>query len=447
MCDVLVALPDATKNGSILFGKNSDRPVGECQVLHFSPAGRYKVLECSYINLSLDKNHMATMGCRPYWCWGYETGMNEAGVIGGNTAVFTRGSVEDKSYKKPGLTGMELLRLGLSLGESAEEAVNIIIEFLERHGQWGSAVQGKGHKEGSYDNAYLLVDRNEEAWVLETAGKRWVAERVENGVRSISNELTIRSDWTKSSEDIKEHAFKKRWWNPDRGNFNFALAYSDHENYSRQVSHIRLMRSRQLLQEYRGTIDVAVIMRILRDHYEGTFLEGPQFHQFLPDFHTICMHNSPSGFTWGNTATSMVIELNPDEEGLPPLWVCYLPPCVGIYNAYPFSENLPDMVTNPGKSGLKVWKAQEAPEDTFDEGSLWWRFNRILEGVLIDPDNRVHELRRLLGHIEENNIIATTSIMSKPPDTREDKLLSFAQKEVEAVLKALSLLEERWRLS
>ncbi len=256
MCDVLVALPDATKNGSIIFGKNSDRPVGECQVLYFSPAGRYEELECSYVNLSLGKNHMATMGCRPYWCWGYETGMNEAGVIGGNTAVFTRGGVEDKFGKQPGLTGMELLRLGLSLGESAEDAMNIIIEFLESYGQWGSAVQGKGHKEGSYDNAYLLVDRNE-AWVLETAGKRWVAERVESGVRSISNELTIRSDWTKSSEDIKEHALKKRWWNPDRSNFDFALAYSDHENYSRQVSHIRWMRSGQLLQEYSGTIDVA----------------------------------------------------------------------------------------------------------------------------------------------------------------------------------------------
>ena len=70
-----------------------------------------------------------------------------------------------------------------------------------------------------------------------------------------------------------------------------------------------------------------------------------------------------------------------------------------------------------------------------------------MEGVLIDPVNRAHELRRLLGHIEENNIIATSSIMSQPSDTREDRLLSFAQKEVEAVLKVLSLLEERWHLS
>lgn len=446
MCDVLVALPDATKNGSVVFGKNSDRPAGECQVLHFSPAGKYKELECSYIHLPLGKNHMATMGCRPYWCWGYETGMNEAGVIGGNTAVFTRGRREDTSGKQPGLTGMELLRLGLSLGKSAEEAASTIIGFLESHGQWGSAVQGKQHEEGSYDNAFLLVDRKE-VWILETSGKRWVAERVERGVRSISNELTIRGDWTKSSEDIKQHASEKRWWTPTMGNFDFARAYSDHENYSRQVSHIRLMRSSQLLHEYTGTIDVAVMMRMLRDHYEGTFLEGPQFHQFLPDFHTICMHHSPSGFTWGNTATSIIIELNPNEDVLPPFWLCYLPPCMGVYNAYPFSDHLPDMVTHPGKSGLQVWRATDAPKDTFDSGSLWWRFNRILEGVLADPVNRVHELRRLLGHIEENNLITTTAILSKPPDKRADELLGFAQKEVETVLNVLSLLEERWHLS
>ncbi len=62
----------------------------------------------------------------------------------------------------------------------------------------------------------------------------------------------MKFDYCIKSEDIKEHALKKRWWNPDRSNFDFALAYSDHENYSRQVSHIRWMRSGQLLQEYSG---------------------------------------------------------------------------------------------------------------------------------------------------------------------------------------------------
>jgi len=36
---------------------------------------------------------------------------------------------------------MELLRLGLSLGETAEVAMNSIIEFLESFGQWGSSLE------------------------------------------------------------------------------------------------------------------------------------------------------------------------------------------------------------------------------------------------------------------------------------------------------------------
>jgi len=77
MCDVLVALSDATKNGSIVFGKHSDRPVGECQVLNFSPAGRNTQIDFSYLKLSIGREHLAAMGCRPYWCWGYESGINE----------------------------------------------------------------------------------------------------------------------------------------------------------------------------------------------------------------------------------------------------------------------------------------------------------------------------------------------------------------------------------
>ena len=446
MCDVLVALADATKNGTILFGKNSDRPAGECQVLHFAPAGQFTEVECSYLKLSLDSEFLATMGCRPYWCWGYETGLNEAGVVGGNTAVFTRSSVEDKTRRQPGLTGMELLRLGLSLGKSAEEAMQVIIEFLENYGQWGSALQGKGHDEGSYDNAFLLADRTE-AWILETAGKRWIAERLAGGVCSISNELTIRTTSTISSADIKDYASQNGWWNEERDNFDFARAYGDHEHYSRQGAHIRLMRSRQLLQKHRGSIDAAVMMEILRDHYENTFLGGPQFHQFLPDFHTLCMHHSPSGFTWGNTATSAIIELNPADSAPPPLWLCYSPPCTGIYNIYPFSTRLPTAVTEPGKAGLTVLKAPEAPEDTFAQESLWWRCHRILEAIAGDPPARHRELQRLLGHIEEHNLNTIAGILSKSPASRESELCRFAQSEVDALLGVLSLLEERWHLS
>ncbi|MGI0486424.1 hypothetical protein ACN4EK_13370 [Pantanalinema rosaneae CENA516] len=38
MCDTFVALPDATIDGSVIFGKNSDRPEGEIQDVVTFPA-------------------------------------------------------------------------------------------------------------------------------------------------------------------------------------------------------------------------------------------------------------------------------------------------------------------------------------------------------------------------------------------------------------------------
>ena len=78
-----------------------------------------------------------------------------------------------------------------SLGDGGKTSL-----FLEQYGQWGSAVQGKNHEEGGYENAYLMADRNE-AWILETTGRRWVAKRIKNGVCTLSNQPGIRGEWDK----------------------------------------------------------------------------------------------------------------------------------------------------------------------------------------------------------------------------------------------------------
>jgi secernin len=446
MCDVLVALPDSTKNGTVVFGKNSDRPAGECQVLYYGSGGSREpgsVVQCSYVKLPEASHVLSTLGCRPYWCWGYETGMNEAGVAGGNTAIFTRSLRHDVEQRAPGLTGMDLLRLGLERGGSAEEAVGVMVELLEQYGQWGSAVRGQDHGEGSYENAFLLADRSE-AWTLETSGRRWVAERITEGVRSISNELSIRDQWTKGSADIHDFALKRGWWSPDAGPFDFALAYSDHEHYARQVSHIRRMRSRQLLHYYREAIDVPIMMRMLRDHYEDTFLQGPQFHPFLPDFHTICMHESPAGFTWGNTATSFIVEINREDPRTSPCWVCYLPPCTGIYMAYGLSASLPEMVTQAGTAGLRAEPAPDAPPDHYRASSLWWRFNRLVDEIKKEPIRRQHDIRTLLDPIEKHNLDRIETLLNEPPAIRQQELSTVMRNQVAEVTAALDQLERHW---
>ena len=105
-------------------------------------------------------------------------------MVIGNEAVFTRRTGSGEGVP----LGMDLVRLGLERSTSAREAVQVVVDLLEKHGQGGSC--SKEHPRFSYDNSYLVADPAG-AFVLETAGRHWAVEEVRGPGRSISNGLTI----------------------------------------------------------------------------------------------------------------------------------------------------------------------------------------------------------------------------------------------------------------
>jgi secernin len=442
MCDLMVALPDVTKNQRTVFGKNSDRPAGECQILYYSDKFQLKdeKIQCSYITLPNNEMKYSSMGLRPYWCWGYETGMNELGVIGGNAAIFTRSLHVKETNKEPGLTGMDLLRLGLEQGATAEEVVDQITRYLEKYGQWGSAVQGKNHAEGSYENAFLIADARE-AWILETAGKRWISRKITEGIYTLSNQPTIRSQYDKASTDIEEYAAEKGWWNKKDEKFDFAFHYGDHEHYSRQVSNIRWKRSNKLVEKDSGHIDIHTMIRTLRDHYEDTFLDGPLFNAFYPDFLTLCMHKSPADFTWGNTATSMVYEIPDDNASGLPFWLCYQPPCSGVYLPLWFDKPIPESITATGTEALSNQKPETAPSDRFNKRSLWWRNFRILNAVGMNYSERYPELHERYHTLEKAVFEQVVQPSNKSSDNDD-----FSRYVLEQYQGIISQFEKDWDL-
>ena len=258
MCDTFVALPEATLNGELIFGKNSDRPGGEVQDVVTFPAQQHAAddtVQCTYLQIPQTRQTFAVVLSKPRWMWGAEMGANEHGVVIGNEAVWTT-----EPYAETGLLGMDLLRLALERGATAREALQSIVDLMEQYGQGGNCAE---HFAFSYHNSYLIADQSE-AWVLETAGRYWVAEKITSGTRSISNNLSIhgKGDLRHAELDRVLNETPQAAGEPE---FDFARRFSaDSGGALSPLS--REGRVRQLCARNEGQFTVETAKSILRDH-------------------------------------------------------------------------------------------------------------------------------------------------------------------------------------
>ncbi|CAO2597039.1 Scrn3 [Lemmus lemmus] len=290
-CDTFVALPPATVGNRVIFGKNSDRLFDEVQEVIYFPAAAHndlgKRLKCTYIEIDQVPETYAVVLSRPAWLWGAEMGANEHGVCIGNEAVWGREAIS----KEEALLGMDLVRLGLERADTAEKALDVIVDLLEKYGQGGNCAEGE---EFSYYNSFLIADRNE-AWILETSGKYWAAEKVQAGVRNISNQLSITTRIDREHPDMRSYAKQKGWWDGQE-DFDFAAAYSYIDTASMLTSSSRYCQGYKLLNKHKGDITFETMMGILRDepsgiNMKGEFLSTASMVSVLPrDSSLPCIH-------------------------------------------------------------------------------------------------------------------------------------------------------------
>ena len=321
-CDTAVALSDATADGSVMLAKNSDRDAHEAQRLIGVPATGHTAgtpVQCQYVTIPHVAQTAALIGSQPYWLWGFEHGLNEHGVAIGNEAIHTR-----ESAQETGLLGMDLVRLGLERSATACEALQVITALLEQFGQGGSAAH---RATVYYDNSFLIADPHE-AWVLETAGRHWVARHLIQGFYAISNRPTIGTAYDLASPDLVSYAEERGWWPRGRRPFDFAAAYTDPEDGGLTGATCRLARSGQhLAAAARRPLTVEDMMALLRDHgaaaADGTaWLTWPTGQEAA----TVCMHTAIDGAC---TAASMVAHLGRDAR--PTYWASMAPPCTGVF--------------------------------------------------------------------------------------------------------------------
>ena len=325
MCDTVVVVGDE----GVLFAKNSDRDPNEGQGLEWHPAVDHAADErvvCTYVEVPQVAHTHAVLLSRPFWMWGAEMGANEHGVVIGNEAVFT-----NQPEAEVGLLGMDLLRLALERASTAEGAVAVMVDLLERHGQGG----GCGHEDKgfTYHNSFLVADRTQ-AVVFETAGSKWATEAVTRGARSISNGLTI----------------------PD-----FAEAHSDSLR-----TRVSACRHRRAITQGRaeGVSAPEELMTLLRDHGPGR--SAPRYAWLNGGMAAPCLHGG-GVLANSQTTASWVADLRDGDRH----WVtATAAPCSGLFK--------PVSVGTPVELGA-------FPGDT-DDGSLWWRHEHLHRRAVTNPE-------------------------------------------------------------
>ncbi len=379
MCDTSVVLASATKNGEAFFAKNSDREPNEAQYLIVLPAQDYakdEQVRCTYIEIPQVKHTYKILLSKPYWMWGAEMGANECGVAIGNEAVFTKVPAK----KKPGLIGMDYLRLTLERSSSAIEALHTITSLLQQYGQSGNCSKEHGLY---YNNSYLIMD-GKEAYVLETVDRMWIARKVKD-FYAISNALSITTEWDLISSDLIDYAVDKRWCK-DKRHFNFAEAYSDriYTRFSQgceRRSHIM-----DLLQDNKGKIDLQFMKDVLRSH-----TLNPQ--QTFPDRSltawNVCMHAGPGPIRNNQTTSSLITQFSKDTMTH---WVTgTAAPCLSVFKPVWLPSGLPDIGSEPTQY--------------FSENNLWWRHELLHRRVLKDFAARKAvlevQIKKLEGQIDE----------------------------------------------
>jgi dipeptidase len=384
-CDSLVALGNSTHDGNVLFAKNSDRPAFECQPLVQLPArrgGAGKPLRCTYIEIPDVSETARVIGSQPFWCWGFEHGLNEHAVAIGNHTVFTKDELSGL-----GLIGMDLVRLGLERGTSAQQALEEMTRLIEIHGQGGS---GYHDKDWPYHNSFLVADRSC-AYLLETSGTRWAVREVED-VASASNHLTIGDNWTALSEGVIEHAVERGWWESEgHERFDFARAYRDTSMVPEVISSGRHRRTCRLLEETRGDVSVESLKRSLRDHYELS-APGAGRTPMDPEYFSVCMHAEPVG----TTTASMIARL-PREPRESPLYFASLgSPCVGAFIPLFVNADIPAVLA----------RGSADPSDD----SPWWQLKQLLLQVEKDWGNHGAIVRAAMDRFENDAARAATEV-------------------------------------
>ena len=193
------------------------------------------------------------------------SGINEYQVAVANNLAVQRNSASD--LKEGRMIWTEFMQIALERAKTAREAVRIIGECARLY----KLALDPGTMFG-------IIDPKEGWWLEVTQDGPWVAQRVPDqsyAMRANAYRIGV-VDFNDPrnflfSPDLVSPAVGKGWFNPSAGAaFDFAKAYAMKSDADSAYNTRRQKRADQLLAPRLPKISVNDLVRLLRDHFEGT---------------------------------------------------------------------------------------------------------------------------------------------------------------------------------
>ncbi len=403
MCDSIVALANVTQNGKVIFGKSADCEVNEANAIVRICGKKHvkgEAVRLTHLVIPQAEETYEVFLTKAFWTYGAEIGVNEFGLAMGEEAVYTT----EMNEEQDGVIGPDLVRLGLERAKNCQEAIQVMTELLEKYGQGGSAeLKGNSH----FDSSFLMADTHE-AYILETAGRKWAIRKVED-FDSISNLLTISNNYTRCSLTQKT------------GELNWAEQFALPEYPPNLGSVERQSITYQTLKQHRGEITVKTFFEMMRHHGEGYHPANAEAHR------NICVHAGPQENRWWQADGVMVTEV--DQHGVL-VWVTGTSgTCVSIFKPVFLGVDLPDI--------------GPLPTEHFDPRSLWWKHELLHRRAMADFENLIPEIRKDFDLIEDQFLAEAETVKRGTLAEKKDFMEHCFSVAMQATERWISILRSR----
>lgn len=357
-CTTFAASGKALAEGKgTLIAKNRDLGPNTLSEVAMEEGGTFAATDAykaAYIDIPQAETTYRFVGSRSAGRWGYGMGINEHQVTVADNDAPTR---DELAFDK-GLHDNDYVRLVLERAKTAREGVEVLTKLTEKYGQaWNSII-------------FEIGDPNE-LWIVEIAGKRWVAKQYRDTFTARSNQFQITDDYDLAAEDLLSFAQSKGWIGKDvTGKINFRAVYGTTELYPEDNekleerpaaetlynTEMRYRRAMELLQGISGRISPAAMLPLVRDHYDtyplpsGKVLELKQIPYYstslaqderqewmtvFPEEDTVEVSVFPRAICHhafeGITAATAILSARPVPNELGLMLHAYMQPCNSLF--------------------------------------------------------------------------------------------------------------------